>query len=362
MTDPGFSAAIEGVLKGVTFDPVVAIEGDKPFRTQARRVHLTYRTHIDKVALEATLRENTKKCGITAIYMAHETADENHPYEHTHVLVDFGKIFNSRSCRIFDHGGVHPNVKPVLTHGHWKNGVQYLAKEDPANADLKDFMGDVLKEEFNVDDIWKCATMIEVMQKFCTKPGDATGLKTIYDMRPDDVEVYNPKIKELRPFQAEVLRVIAERADDRTFYFVIDELTKQGKRALGEHIEGLYPQRATEISLGRPVDMFEALWNDHIGGNALDIIICDAPKGHVWTREHFATLEAIKNGRWTKTKNSVRKYRKKYSPHLIIFTNEDVSHLMIGHGSWLSPDRFQGIRLGTGGTFTNLRSGQSGAV
>ena len=109
------------------------------------------------------------------------TADKSDPYEHTHVYVDMGKIFQSTSSRIFDHpcnykipdggrkirisdvdrinGSVttdpldeykwlhpdmigpleeamddrkarHPNIKKIVSKEHRLNVYKYLAKED----------------------------------------------------------------------------------------------------------------------------------------------------------------------------------------------------------------------------------------
>jgi len=107
------------------------------FRFANSRVLLTYKTHIDKADLKAYIASKCGgQCEIMEIYSAHETGDKETPYDHTHTFVKFSKTFQSRNCRIFDYGGIHPHIKLVTTNKHEENVMKYLAKEDSSNEDL----------------------------------------------------------------------------------------------------------------------------------------------------------------------------------------------------------------------------------
>ena len=172
-----------------------------------KKIHLTYRHHINKAILIEFIEDMAPT---EFIRCAHETADPEHPYEHTHVLINFSKPFRSKNCRIFDieteiiekkterivvkiEDGVnyvqdvevehkvmkdiHPNIKPVRTMRHWNNCKKYLGKQDPENKDCWDeALANCL-----VAKVAKCRTRHEVLQ-LADKPGDVAGLLLAFDV------------------------------------------------------------------------------------------------------------------------------------------------------------------------------------
>lgn len=112
---------------------------ESKFRLQNQRILLTYSGHLDKLEYVAWITSKIKYKPVF-IRLAHETGD-NGDYLHTHVLIDFGKSFQTRSCRYFDYQGdievLHPHIKTIKTKIHFENAMVYLSKEDPENADLK---------------------------------------------------------------------------------------------------------------------------------------------------------------------------------------------------------------------------------
>jgi hypothetical protein len=91
------------------------------FRVKNKSFHLTYKHHLNH---ESILNFFSGKGTIHIYSIVHEngTADDDFPYEHTHVLISFTKSFESRNSRCFDitHDGlaVHPNIKVVTTNKH----------------------------------------------------------------------------------------------------------------------------------------------------------------------------------------------------------------------------------------------------
>jgi hypothetical protein len=154
---------------------------DDGFTLNNKRLLLTYRSHIDKIAIEKFL--STKGQELEFFRAAHETADKANPYPHTHVVAVFKKALQSKNSRVFDINGIHPNIKVIKTNVHYTNCLKYLAKEDPSNADLA---GSVSTEQMNKDkinDIWECKTVSEAMLKHGSVK-TAQQIVSIYNVKP----------------------------------------------------------------------------------------------------------------------------------------------------------------------------------
>lgn len=95
-------------------------------RLQAIRWHFTYKSHVPKQELLDFL--GTKGV-IKRWSIIHESADTDHPYDHTHALVWYEQRIRTRDCRSFDHLEIHPNIKIVSTIKHWDNTWNYHEKE-----------------------------------------------------------------------------------------------------------------------------------------------------------------------------------------------------------------------------------------
>jgi hypothetical protein len=111
----------------INLTDLVRIPGGTTFRLQARKLLLTYPGWIEKEQLDRHIREITG-CEDIQVKIAHETGDTGH--KHTHAAVDLGKTFNSRSARVFDIDGVHPNIQIPKSNVHWERIVKYLDKDD----------------------------------------------------------------------------------------------------------------------------------------------------------------------------------------------------------------------------------------
>lgn len=90
-----------------------------PFRFASEKAHLTYKTHMDEVAVKAMLESK----GTLKIYsFVHEVGDDNEdnptPYEHTHVFVWWTKRLDLTDHRTFDVNNIHPNIQT-------KRGIQW---------------------------------------------------------------------------------------------------------------------------------------------------------------------------------------------------------------------------------------------
>jgi len=106
------------------------------FRIANQRLFLTYsQTSFDKKEYEEWLKLKVSKSYIIKfIRLASESHKDGN--RHMHVLVDFGKNFQTTNVRYFDYNGVHPNIKKVTDSLGWINRLHYIGKEDPENQDL----------------------------------------------------------------------------------------------------------------------------------------------------------------------------------------------------------------------------------
>lgn len=106
------------------------------------RVHLTYKTHVPWESypyLEACIKWS----------FVHETSDQEHPYDHTHVLMWFKKQKHVKPS-YFDHNDIHPNVQVVSTDQHWSNTVKYHNKapvflKTSENLEITSYHDDCIK-------------------------------------------------------------------------------------------------------------------------------------------------------------------------------------------------------------------------
>ena len=73
------------------------------FRLSSKKIMLTYKTHLKKDEYLKWLRA---KAPCTA-WVAHETGDKNHNYDHSHVLIEFDKRVNWVSERCLDFESIH---------------------------------------------------------------------------------------------------------------------------------------------------------------------------------------------------------------------------------------------------------------
>lgn len=274
------------------------------FKLAHQKVFLTYRTHINKEDYIRWVSTDQKfksfKGKIKFIRLAHETADPKNPYEHTHILMDFGKKFQSINCRIFDWpiDNIHPNIKVVLSREHFDNAKAYLAKEDPENADLK-----VEKANF-VAGILACNSKIEAFEKFCKNPNSAMGVSMIFDMKPPLRKVFT--LETLFGWQQMALNVMnSGEANDRTILWFYGK-GNIGKSKFAKHIKCLNINDAshdwalmTRTSSGDNVANY-MLYQQHTGWTGKGLILDIPRKGE--TSNLYSPMEEIKNGNMTNFK------------------------------------------------------------
>nr|WAE42772.1 MAG: replication associated protein [Cressdnaviricota sp.] len=189
------------------------------FRIQNQKLFLTYKTHINKAEYKTWFTELSN--GIKSIEMAHETGlSKMVPYEHTHVLIDFGRNFQTTRVTFFDYKNIHPNIRLVKTKKHWDNCENYLAKEDPENEHLR-------KTATIADAVWSCASLQEAL-RICETPGDALGITSLYSAKQRE-KIVRPKPEPWFPWHETLDTMLLEKPNHYTLDWIFDPMGMQGK-------------------------------------------------------------------------------------------------------------------------------------
>lgn len=114
------------------------------FRLQNQRIFLTYsRCNWDRETyigwIYSTFGKTYSNISFVRVaYEVHAENEEGECPEHRHVLINFGKAFQSRNPRVFDYLGIHPNIQKVGNSAvDWGTLLCYMGKEDLTCKDLK---------------------------------------------------------------------------------------------------------------------------------------------------------------------------------------------------------------------------------
>lgn len=92
------------------------------FKFDAHRAFLTYpQSNFDAARLHEFL---DGLAGVLWARIANESHESGEP--HVHAVLQFGRRFQSRNCRVFDFEGRHPNVQPVRDV---RRALDYVTKE-----------------------------------------------------------------------------------------------------------------------------------------------------------------------------------------------------------------------------------------
>jgi hypothetical protein len=298
------------------------------FRLQNRKVHITYQSHIDPTVW-LSWAKSIKKLQIDSYSIVHESADENHPYPHTHILLDAGKgkKFSTTSCRFFDWTTdtkelIHPNIKPVTTIEHWNNTVIYHYKENkPVTNIIKPTS---TKEE--IEKIWGCKTASEALLTTCSSLKSVGGVIAAFNCKPSDYGI-EPKV-DWRPWQKELMDELNQEPDDRKILWYYDPKGSSGKSFIAKHL-GMYQHafvstKANTYHVATQLDEFIKS-----NGDTILIVVFNFTRQQEYHKIYQA-LEELKDGMVT-----TEKYKGKTlffkSPHVVCLANyiPEVKHFTI---------------------------------
>lgn len=335
INDPLFSEEIIGFVATKNEDGKVEIIKTPKFNMSARYFMLTYKTHLNKEKyIEWFKNEIWGGKDVAFIRLAHENGKEDKitPYEHTHVLVDLGVNRVWKDCgRKFDFcneiGGewIHPHINRYKTLKHFKNGRNYIAKEDPDNEDLKDDdMGKIIADimslsmeeaaaKYGKDDKGK-ASLAKVFQ--------VCSIKKLLGNKEEEEEVEWEEIENPHPHQLELIKEMEYPANDRTIIGYIGEKGSEGKSRLGRHLATKGDKKWIYVNMLKDVSssMLLLLLAIHKGWTGYGIFV-NVSRGDKISKEFFSILENLKDKQLQTLKFMPQSLKLKKPPHIIVAMN-----------------------------------------
>jgi hypothetical protein len=275
------------------------IEG-KPFRIAGKRLHLTYKSHIDIADL---LNFIVKATGIAIVWWSGCWEIGGTGYDHTHLGVEFVAKLDVKNSRLFDFNDAHPNIKKIATKEHWDNILKYHQKDakkfftnrNPEKSKPK------LKNKTKADD-----ATVEDIQKF-DNPGQAVrelndpkqigAIELSFRYKEKD---YGPEPEKVwwLPWQADLLKELKGSPDDRRFIWYYDQIGDSGKSIFAEHLE-VYWKNALILTSVNTRDTATILQSISNKGTNIEVVIVDLTRSQlkeIQKDELYKGLEMFKNG------------------------------------------------------------------
>nr|QXP07660.1 MAG: replication associated protein [Arizlama virus] len=280
------------------------------FRLSLRKgkLILTYKTHIPKDLFKQWMLQKGKSCNV---WTAHETADENNPYEHSHVLIMYDEALETRNCRYFDFQEIHPNIKKIVTKKHLLNVLKYMCKEDKS---LEGEMSLIAQQEKMslFEQVAACTSKAEVL-KMAETPMEVGGLLQMYALRDALVEHEIPEIH--HKWQLDLDEELLKYPHPRKIIWIFGLAGNEGKTEFVLHHTAKYNSLCfTQFGGARDAACMlqGADWNKRH-------VLVDLPRN----AEHksiYEPMEMIKNGLITSLKYQGGNVRFP-KPHLVVFAN-----------------------------------------
>ncbi|UYD39153.1 MAG: replication associated protein [Wigfec virus K19_526] len=135
--------------------PGVVVDTTKKFKINNQRLFLTYsQCEFERDDYFAWIKKEFSSYPNAQWYIAEETHEDGSP--HRHVLINFGKAFQTTASRRFDFNGCHPNIARVgPTVDDWCKCCFYMCKEDkheslkPLMVQAQNYSSVMRNESFN---------------------------------------------------------------------------------------------------------------------------------------------------------------------------------------------------------------------
>lgn len=267
-------------------------EGNKSFRFQNQRAMLTYKSHLDKTAFVDFL---SKKWEYKSCYVAHEKGDSSHGYDHTHVVVDFGKSKQTKNCRFFDFENIHPNISIIKSKLAFKISCKYICKEDKTVIINKD------DEMAEADKIWSFKSLAEALRHYSLD----SAMKVIAVWQHKPFELPEPDLHEedFYPWQVEMKKRLEEPATGRITIWAYEVKGNVGKTVFAKHMCLTYPDKCIMFnSIGKLSDFANNMQTFYKLGWRGDTVFLNLSRAYSDRDNLYEACEQITDGFITCTK------------------------------------------------------------
>lgn len=313
--------------------PTKYIDSSK-FRINSSRIFFTYKTHID---YKNFIKKINKKYPVVKWIACHEKADDDNPYKHSHLAIEFSKKIDVKNSRAFDYNDIHPHLGAIRSMAA---SIQYCLKEDnwEANFNVPEELEKIRKnarsskERGSISDLCERIashnTAFEAIKAEATSLKEVLAIQTIFNAKNIDI---SPRLVEryqnstLNDWQEELYNKIKHQPNpehDRKVYWVFDKKGNNGKSFFCTWVQIHRPSETIVLNnTGSVRDISDVIRNT-MASNGKDpsIILIDLPRTFEDRDSIYTTLESIKNGRLTCTKYS-GKTLLFWPPHVIVFAN-----------------------------------------
>ena len=298
------------------------IVSNSSFRLQAKRMFLTYKGHFSKADYISWLRSKRE---VKWVRLAQESADQEAPYLHTHVLLEFQTRPNWKDPRCLDYSVdgemIHPHIKTIKSQKQWSNSRNYLAKEDQENTDLQESPSilTVLSKAGSFQELVEGAVQMDP-----DNWKSANALKTMWDsaskshLRNQVQMSWKPHL----PWHSFLEQVVEERPDVRTILWIYDRVGNKGKTMMAKFLFSQNPAKwLITKDMGTSRDAATIVSNALLQGWEGWGVIVDLPRQAENARRRiYPILEEIKDGFVTATKYQGGTVTFPH-PHLVVFAN-----------------------------------------
>lgn len=284
---------------------------DSKFRLGNKQIHLTYKSHIDAEDYLAWFRDYHDKYEITQFSIVNETGETD--YEHTHVLLRFNRMFQTRNCRTFDYNEFHPNIRKVTTKAHWNNVVKYHTKQGTPYTNIEG----VRSAREDILDIWSHDTLAAALLNCCKSVKEIGGTIAAFNCKPIDYGTAPDVV--WRPWQARQKEIMDGPAHPDHIDWIYDPVGLAGKSFFAKHM-GMY--EGTFVT---------TTGNVYHVATQLQKVIEQSPESVLavifnFTRQKechkvYDAIEALKDGMVSTQKYRGETLYLKETPHVVVFAN-----------------------------------------
>jgi len=305
--------------------------GNKRFRLENRRVHLTYHYHFDPVKYLDCINEYIKPNKVTVYCIAREFgknkgSDSAHP--HTHVALEFSKTLRVTCSRFFDYldylrtdANPHPFIKKVSYVKHWKHICStYLSKETVPFTNYTDSSGFVSYEELQ-----ECKTksdVLKAMRDNGVPMKEAGPYVTAFELIEKEKRDVEKPWKKWRPWQQFLINILDGNFHDpgeRVVTWIYNEGGSIGKTQFSDYLADKYSGvKLTSQGVKNSLHSLKKEYDKK--GGEIPIVIIDIAKADYIDRV-YSLIEKLKSKRITSEKydSSVMTFDK--IPLVLVYSN-----------------------------------------
>lgn len=147
-------------------------------------------------------------------------------------------------------------------------------------------------------------------------------LTDVEETQEEDPESEIEIIKDLRPWQKNLMTIIKGPRDDRTIYWIYDERGKIGKSQFCKYLKRTLNPGRVASARGKLSGVIRAIKDNYDKHRRYPrVIVADFPRGEPVRRQDYVMMEMLKDGYVFSGKYASADVVMN-SPHIIVFCNE----------------------------------------